>query len=1092
LLLTFCVVLSSHYSFAQDGFFSTLSSAQARVASSELPNVEKFKLYQLKTTALRNYLAVAPLETRSAVSRLRLAIPLPDGTTEMFLMAESPILAPAVAAQHPEIKTYTGKGITHPTYTIRLSFTSTGFDAIVLGLTTGTAYITKVSRDSGDQRYATYSALDVKKNDSAKAFGNFGKCGTLSPAIEALPEKSGAKARVGAATSSTGTTLRTFRLAIAANKEFTKLKGNDDINASFNAVVGYVNRMNAVYRQELSVAFTLVSGTNTIFNSTNDPGYVNSDHTSMLAKNQSVLDGIIGNANYDVGHVLGSSGTGSSGGGIAQGSSACQPESKAKGVTAMGDLAFFAPVFDDQTLSHEVGHQFSMDHTFNSSIPVCTTREAKTSVEPGSGTTIMSYGYTCSVSNDPTKNDDYETPQYQPFLHFHTVSYQQAVNYINTLSCFTSTPLANTAPVISSFPTNITIPKSTPFELSATASDANTSDNLTYSWEGIDIGTEVPDATVLANTAKPPFFRSYAPVATGKRTYPRLAAILNGSNYAKGDKLPSIGITTNHTLTVRDNVGGVTFQSMTVTIDGNSGPFLETTNLSGTYPAKSSQTITWSVANTTAPPVNCSNVTILLSTDGGQTFPVTLLADTPNDGSEAIILPDVRTSQARIKIASSNNVFFDISNSNFTINEPLPVATPIVKVNSTDPTGSEGGSNAGARLAARQARLGTASDPGFIRFERSNTQGALVVNYEIGGTAKNGVDFATLPTSVTFADGQSVYTEEMDPIEDDIIEGDETIIITLIDEDDYDLDPNEKTTTLTIKDNDLPATIFAIASVSSVDCQTISAGLRRISFTPKYTGQTGQPISFSVANEMLPTTAAGPYTLSLYTDNPIITLKAVQAGSPTEASFAYNWLAGCGTPVVVPPVSATFSITGVTPVNCQTIAGGLRQVSFTPQYAGQTGQPISFSVANEMLPTTAAGPYTLSLYTDNSIITLKAVQTGSPVEASFSYNWLANCGNNVATRLTATSLPESTLSVRVLGNPVTNGQASVEIRGAASQSLRLQLIDARGRIITSHSVEQSGIVEQHTFDISRHPVGTLILRASTPTQSKSVSLLKAD
>jgi hypothetical protein len=78
----------------------------------------------------------------------------------------------------------------------------------------------------------------------------------------------------------------------------------------------------------------------------------------------------------------------------------------------MGDLSFFAPVFDDQTLSHEVGHQFSMDHTFNSSIPVCTTREAKTSVEPGSGTTIMSYGYTCSEANNPAWNDDYETPLY--------------------------------------------------------------------------------------------------------------------------------------------------------------------------------------------------------------------------------------------------------------------------------------------------------------------------------------------------------------------------------------------------------------------------------------------------------------------------------------------------------------------------------------------------------------------------------------------------------------------------------------------------------------------------------------------------------
>jgi hypothetical protein len=112
---------------------------------------------------LRDYLAVAPRETRAAVSRLRLTIPLPDGTTELFMMTESPVLTPTVAAQPPDVKTYTGKGISHPNYTIRLSFTSTGFDSIILGIDSGTPYITKVSRDSGDQRDVAYSAADVKK-----------------------------------------------------------------------------------------------------------------------------------------------------------------------------------------------------------------------------------------------------------------------------------------------------------------------------------------------------------------------------------------------------------------------------------------------------------------------------------------------------------------------------------------------------------------------------------------------------------------------------------------------------------------------------------------------------------------------------------------------------------------------------------------------------------------------------------------------------------------------------------------------------------------------------------------------------------------
>ena len=242
-----------------------------------------------------------------------------------------------------------------------------------------------------------------------------------------------------------------------------------------------------------------------------------------------------------------------------------------------------------------------------------------------------------------------------------------------TGTCNTSTVTNNAIPVISGFPADVTIPRSTPFTLSATATDANAGNVLTYGWEGMNIGTETPTATTLANTAKPPFFRSYVPVTTSSRTFPRLSAILNGTNIAKGDKLPSVGIATTHRLTVRDNVGGLTHQTITVTTDQNSGPFLITSNLSASYEGGSTQTINWDVANTTAAPVSCANVTILLSTDGGQTFPTTLLASTPNDGSEPVTLPAMATSNARLKVQGTNTIFFDISNNNFSITAPLPV-----------------------------------------------------------------------------------------------------------------------------------------------------------------------------------------------------------------------------------------------------------------------------------------------------------------------------------------------------------------------------------------------------------------------------------
>jgi hypothetical protein len=145
----------------------------------------------------------------------------------------------------------------------------------------------------------------------------------------------------------------------------------------------------------------------------------------------------------------------------------------------------------------------------------------------------------------------------------------------------------------------------------------------------------------------------------------------------------------------------------------------------------------------------------------------------------------------------------------------------------------------------------------------------------------------------------------------------------------------------------------------------------------------------------------------------------MQAGTSGEASFSYNWLANCGT--TAPPISSTFAITGVTPVSCLTVSAGLRQLIFSPQYAGLTGQPISFSVANELSPTNP-GPYTLNLYIDNPVITLKAMQTGTSVGANYTYNWLANCDNNAQMQIAKMAIAETTLSIRVLGNPTTNGQ----------------------------------------------------------------------
>ena len=330
-----------------------------------------------------------------------------------------------------------------------------------------------------------------------------------------------------------------------------------------------------------------------------------------------------------------------------------------------------------------------------------------------------------------------------------------------------------------------------------------------------------------------------------------------------------------------------------------------------------------------------------------------------------------------------------------------------------------------------------------------------------------------------------------------------------------------------------PTGTFSITGVTTISCEVLSAGERRVTFNPRYAGLNGAPVSFSVVNELAPTTAPGPYRLNLYTDNSVITLQAVQSG--ITSSFAYNWLSVCssstantpptvanpvppqsatvgvgytlslanvftdaetpnqltlavsglpaglsftapstisGTPSMsgvstvtvtatdpgsmsastsftitvnpagaTPPPSGTFSITGVTTVSCQVISAGERRVTFNPRYAGLDGSPVSFSVVNEMLPTTNPGPYTLNLYTDNSMITLSAVQNG--VSSTFGYNWLAACTPSAPSARVSGELG-SGLQLQVLGNPVST-LISVLVTGAADGPLNLVLTDEQGQ-----------------------------------------------
>ena len=651
LFLLLVLMISTSNGFTQTKFFSTVLEKDLPKPVDVVKNIKNVSVVRLNESALRNYLKSAPMEFKNNGVTLPLEIPLPDGTMETFQMVESPILSPAVAALYPEIKTYAGYSAQGTV--VRLSLTSSGFNAILLN--EGQAvYFQQYAQNIADVYFSYFSADAV----TPEGYPKF-RCGVES-GEEVMKEHDHAHAHAHEK-NMTGATLRTLRIAMAGTGEFTANYGGDAMNG-FNAIVGYVNRMSAVFRTELSVSFTLVSTSSIVYtNPATDP-YTNGNDPVVIDQNQINIDNVIGSANYDVAHVLGANPAGTSPGGLAALGAVCNNSIKATGVTSEADPNTYSLLFNDQVLQHEIGHMFGMTHSYNSNVSICTSRNWPTSVEPGSGATIMSYGFTCDI------DDYFPSTQIGPLLQYHTASYDQAVAYLNTVNCYVSTATGNLPPVVT-MPSAHTIPKSTPFSLTGSADSPGSGDTYTYCWEGTNLGIEspLPDATTLMDPSKPPFFRTFPPSTSPTRIFPLLSAILDGSNIARGDKLPSIGIATTHRLTVRDNNpagGGVTHGEVIITVDGNIGPFLETTNLSGSIPGGSSQTITWSVNGTN---VATPNINILLSIDGGQTFPITLAANTPNDGSQMVTIPSIPTMTARIKVEAVGNIFFDISNSNFTI-----------------------------------------------------------------------------------------------------------------------------------------------------------------------------------------------------------------------------------------------------------------------------------------------------------------------------------------------------------------------------------------------------------------------------------------
>lgn len=604
-----------------------------------------FDVYNLELQNFKNIIQQAP-ERFNGTSSIIIPLPTGNGQLQNFRIYEASIFEDELQSKYPDIRSYVGQGIDDPTAVARFSVSPFGVNIMISSVNFSTVYIDPYTKDK--THYITYSRADLPEYED----------GFYCMVDEVASNMVGPIDNIAHRNPNDGK-LRTFRLALACTGEYAIFHLNrQGISSTASeavkkaAILSEMNvamtRVNGIYERDLGISMTIINNNDLLIflNPSTDP-YTNNNGTAMLNQNQTTVDNLIGNANYDIGHVFSTGG-----GGIAQLRSPCVPGMKARGVTGLPQ-----PVNDPfyiDYVSHEMGHQFGGNHTFNNSCQG--NRNPGTAVEPGSGSTILSYAGICPP-NVKNRADDY----------FHAITVAEIWSNISIgqSTCGTQTN-TNNQPPIATTQSLYHIPKSTPFILEGTAIDPDdpTGASLTYTWE--QMNPQQAQMPPQNTSALGPLFRSLPPTNTPVRFMPAIQTVINGNTQSTWEVIPNVARTMNFRFTVRDNHpgGGASDHSNTsINVAGNAGPFVVTShNTPSTWTTQTQETITWDVAGTNAGSVNCATVDVFFSTDSGITYPITIATGLPNTGSAVIDVPNLNTNRGRFMIRGGGNIFYDVNN----------------------------------------------------------------------------------------------------------------------------------------------------------------------------------------------------------------------------------------------------------------------------------------------------------------------------------------------------------------------------------------------------------------------------------------------
>ena len=290
-------------SFAQnkDTFWNTTSKKNNMVALDSRMQLPENKLFNLNLVSLKSRLSNAPeRKANGKHSSTILSIPNEDGILEKFSVYENSIMDPALATRYPEIKSYIGIGIDNPTATAYFSVSPLGFKSMVLSSDKSAVFIEPISADL--ETYTVY-----RKADKAQSLTRF-ECTVID---EVAPQIDGSMLRPNA----DDAVLRTFRLAMSCTGEYTAYFGGTKALA-LAAINNSITRCNGVFEKDFGARLIIIANTDLVIytDASTDPYSDAASMSQWNAQLQSTLTSVIGEANYDIGHLFGATGGGGNAG----------------------------------------------------------------------------------------------------------------------------------------------------------------------------------------------------------------------------------------------------------------------------------------------------------------------------------------------------------------------------------------------------------------------------------------------------------------------------------------------------------------------------------------------------------------------------------------------------------------------------------------------------------------------------------------------------------------------------------------------------------------------------------------------------------